>query len=289
MKPKPAMPTTAMQPQAEPQPSSSSGDASGGRASTPALLRTFDLGPGGLTRIPFNRKEAHRRLKEYRKELADSGLEVKDLTENIDFWKPYVLDHPFAEVIIGPGITRWEIRFLKTKEPNGHALLKELGAEWAYRRCDFIAHRVDGTCARIHPDACKEAKIITGQLSEWTEPIRASTPNDPRLIRTVSEYHYSRHGPVDIIGQEEARAQLQNLLRRAEGKDVNITDAALFDWERFFMGKSWGQELLKEGIEIIQVVNDKGGPSLVLLTKTNKQGRITFNKQTSKATVTWTK
>ena len=198
---------------------------------------------------------------------------------------------PFAETIIGLGITRWEIRFLKTKEPNGHALLKELGSEWAYRRCDFIAHRVDGTCARIHPDACKEAKIITGQLSEWTEPIRASTPNDPRLIGTVSEYHYSRHGPVDIIGQEEARAQLNNLLLGAGGQDVDITDTTLFEWERFLMGRTWGQELLRQGVESIQAVNDsdKGGPSLLVLTKTNKQGVIKFNKQTSKTNLTWTK
>jgi len=112
---------------------------------------------------PMTTKLAHKALKELRVQMATGGTEVMDLTPADVFnWKAYVSRREEAAQIIGAGVTLFELRFLNTKEPNGPALLQTLGPVWASRRCDFVVHRVDGTCTRLHPESGRESKRRDG-------------------------------------------------------------------------------------------------------------------------------
>ena len=186
-----------------------------------------------------------------------------DLTVSSRFdWRTYVCRHQDADTVVGFGVIRFELRFLLTREPNGQELLKTgLGHPWAFRRCDFIVHRADGTHVRMHPDRLKEAKVVTGNLNEWITAARASTPGDHREVQPEAG-HFNRHSPTDIIGAADARVAIDVILRR--GGDfadnmIDLTDGHEFEWERFLMGRVWGKQLMRGGILSFHAGRDRRG------------------------------
>ena len=187
-------------------------------------------------------------------------MEAKDLTHSAFDWLTYVCRHQDADTIVGVGVVRFELRFLLTQEPNGQKLLGALGP-WAFRRCDFIVHRADGTHVRMHPDRGKEAKVVTGSLNDWNTAARASTPGDTRVVQPKAG-HFSRHAPTDIIGQASARVVIDEILRRVRprrGEMIDLTDGQEFDWERFLMGREWGVVLLVDGVRSFHAGRDGHG------------------------------
>ena len=183
-------------------PSSSTGDAgadsagAAGRASTPApdpsnpafhspRSDTSDsastpvppLPPPVLTRqdiaqysaADMSRKLPHETLSFNRLHMACAGEEVRDLT-NVDKggfdWRVYVCKHHRANDIIGEGVVKFELRFLSMKEANGKALVEQgVPQQFAFRRCDFIVHQVNGSHCRLHPGK-KGTFIVFGNLDE---------------------------------------------------------------------------------------------------------------------------
>ena len=185
-----------------------------------------------------------------------------DLTHSEAFdWRTYVCLHEDANTIVGPGVVRFEVRFLTGREPNGHRLVATLGQQWAFRRCDFVVHRADGTHARLHPDGNgEEANVVIGNLNEWITDARASTPGNVRGVGRDAG-HFTRHSPVDSIPAADARVNIDTLLRQHGGilGMLDLTDARKFNWERFLMGRPWGRELLDDGVQSFCVGRDRNG------------------------------
>ena len=84
-------------------------------------------------------------------------------------WKRYVASRPDVAEVIGAGITKFEFRYLYT--PDWECRL--------FFRGDFVAHRADGTCVRLHPRPwgevnphtnVKEALPMYGRLEDWAPP-----------------------------------------------------------------------------------------------------------------------
>ena len=79
-----------------------------------------------------------------------------DLSFDEDFdWRGYVCQHPLAQEIVGPGISKFEGRFLNSLECNRHAL--RLPQPLGNQRFDFVALRTDGSAVRMHPSKKAEA------------------------------------------------------------------------------------------------------------------------------------
>ena len=114
----------------------------------------------------------HQTLKDNRRHMADcTGEEVRDFTNvnggGFKFdWRVYVCKHPRANDIIGEGVVKFELRFLSMKEANGKALVEQgVPQQFAFRRCDFIVHQVNGSHCRLHPGK-KDKFIVFGNLDE---------------------------------------------------------------------------------------------------------------------------
>ena len=106
---------------------------------TPLLLTREDI---PTYRGTFCHKWAHQWLKTTREDLANQGVELRDLSDSI-YWRVYVCSHPKAPYIIGSaGIVRFEGRFLQGKDPNAHQL--NLPEPYGKRRFDFVAVHADG-------------------------------------------------------------------------------------------------------------------------------------------------
>ena len=135
-----------------------------------------------------------------------------------------------------------------------------MGNRWAFRRCDFIVHRGDGTHVRMPPNLGKEAMIVTGNLNDWNTAARASTPGDTRVVQPKAG-HFSRHAQTDVISQVDARVAIDAILRgaRLPGDMMDLTDCQEFVWERFLMGRDWGRHLLKVGVRSFHAGRDGDG------------------------------
>ena len=114
-----------------------------------------------------SRRRAHGWLRQLRLQASNGEQvmeEAVDLTDDQAYdWRGYVANHPQCEDIVGPGIIHFEFRFINSVEHNtesqGHVL--------PVYRADFIAHRVDGSAARVHPSSSQEAQVVVGTLAQW--------------------------------------------------------------------------------------------------------------------------
>ena len=96
--------------------------------------------------------------------------ESRDLSDGGAFdWQAYVTSRPDHAQVIGAGIWKFECRFLAARDPNAKILP-------APQRFDFIAHRVDGSAVRMHPESRKHGKATEGHLDDW-----ALVPGDGAL------------------------------------------------------------------------------------------------------------
>ena len=101
-------------------------------------------------------KAANRILKKLRDRTVGS---VQDLSDGSVFnWRGYVAYHHQAREIIGPGIARFEFRFVNAWDPNCQQ-----------KRGDFVVRRVDNTDVRLHPGCNGETTPVYGHVGLWTE------------------------------------------------------------------------------------------------------------------------
>jgi len=119
-------------------------------------------------------KPRHSEVVEWMEELhasVDRVVDGVDLTHEVRYdWKRYLASRPDAAKVIGQGITRFEFRYLYTIATDSDG--------WFFRG-DLVAHRVDGSCVRLHPrpwgeenheTRVKEAIPIYGRLEDWQPP-----------------------------------------------------------------------------------------------------------------------
>ena len=115
----------------------------------PAALSTETTGHMG-------HKAAHKVLKKLRADMCTPNritAESRDLTDGVDFdWKAYLASRADKDVVIGPGLARVEARFLSARDPNYLSLPVP-------NRFDFVFHRIDGSIARVHPEATQHGRV----------------------------------------------------------------------------------------------------------------------------------
>ena len=239
--------------------------------------------------------EAHLWLAHLRQFCAHAGLPVVDLTHGlpdgvpgIDHaptlvfdWRRYLCSLPQAWTLVRDGVTRFEGRFVNTPEPN--ALKLQLPEPYYSWRFDFVVHRSDGQCVRLHPlEGCLPSPII-GPLEPWLLPKATCAPTHREL------------SPVEVISSEVAQRVLANRLFAA-AQQANLTPQQVsedlfendwFDWVRFLMSRAFGRALLKEGVFSVTLVGSDSTPAepmLIVKTQANdwvislQQGRATLRR-----------
>ena len=201
---------------------------------------------------PMSKKIAHEHLKRLREEMSSEGRiteYVRDLTEDLMFdWRAYVCSRADAWDIIGPGIVKFEARFLRARDPNFKKLPGGL-------RFDFIAYHVDETAVRLHPGSSSHGQIVVGKLEDWVFPKLESWHSASAAPRGAASS--ASRGPVDSIGRQDtvsafqAHAFLQSkygasaLLRGVWIDDfIDLTDGLEFPWQQFLAARPWGRSLL---------------------------------------------
>lgn len=101
------------------------------------------------------------------------AVEVIDLTDGAEIdWQGYVSNRKTDEQLveaIGPGIWRFELRFLASRDKNTNQF-----------RCDFVALRMDGTAVRFHPGSKWDTIPIIGVLEQWV--IAAGPPPSTHML-----------------------------------------------------------------------------------------------------------
>ena len=172
-------------------------------------------------------------------------------------------------MIIGMGVICFEARYLDALEPNRRKMnLPGPGGHdglLGQRRFDFVVHRVDGTCVRLHPSGRREAKPVVGDVDDWMIGARARIPNEaslPSLRGPVCR----THGPVDVFSARRAQAMLRDLVAehavdlvaRELAVDL-VTGDVKFPWIAFLMGRPWGVDLMAQGIASMVLIW-QGGP-----------------------------
>ena len=100
---------------------------------------------------------------------SDQGLDSIDLT-TLDWWLVYIKNNNDCRELVGPGIFRFEGRFLAAEDTNQ-------GSIGIQRRFDFLVWRTDGRIARLRPSQAKgnsdadEAHVVwTDDFAEWADP-----------------------------------------------------------------------------------------------------------------------
>ena len=82
-------------------------------------------------------------MKEYRARMADADGDVIewewDITDEGFDWKRYLSPHPKNEELIGPGVGKFEVRFLNSRDHNKKQPI-----------CDFVVHREAKGAAAEH-------------------------------------------------------------------------------------------------------------------------------------------
>ena len=232
------------------------------------------------------RKEAHRWLQHVREQCARARQEVADLTHGLpDFvpplprapaldWKRYVASHPQGWEIVGPGVVKFEARFVNSPEPNARQLA--LPAPYGQFRFDFCVHRVDGTCVRLHPSQNRDAAPVVGTLASWLLEACASTPSytpPPTSSDERPPNMFMELGPVDIVSSETAERMLVDRVRAAAAEAAitpeevheDLMNSVWFDWVRFLKARPFGQALLRQGVTSLTLHCSASTPAIAVV------------------------
>lgn len=228
------------------------------------------------------RKEATRWLAHFRRHCAEHDIEAIDLTNgqpdgvpayeraSTPFfdWKRYVCSHTYGFTIVGDGVVRFEGRYVNSPEPNARKL--GLPGRFGPWRFDFVVHRCDGSCVRLHPSKQAEAEAVMGTLESWLFGTRAPTPG--YSAQGPAPVHQTL-GPVDVISSETAERMLLDRLITASQQGgipvVEVTEDLLhndwFDYVRFLKGRPFGRQLLHEGVTGLTLVCSASTPATPML------------------------
>ena len=227
----------------------------------------------------FSHKRAHTWLAAVRRDCAHHGMESIDLTDDAR-WREYICSHPVARQIIGTGVVHFEGRFCRAREPN--AVQLGLPPPFGAQRFDFVVWRHDGTACRLHPGGRADALPVYGNLFDWmiTPPPSVSTPGlstgqahiQQRLCDAFE--HYSQ---TDVISSEDAYRHLHDRVhawRTSGGNPDHMVEDILasastpggWQWNRFLMGRPWGEQLFSEQVTSLVLVLHGGKPCLRITT-----------------------
>ena len=136
-------------------------------------------------------KKAHDWLNLLRGEVDPNAQDALDMSHDARFdWQCYVAFRPDAGDVIGEGITKFEFRYLHVSDSNTHQ-----------RRSDFVVHRVDGTCVRLHPSSSGKPNAVTN--------IREAVPIYGRLEDWVPQAFVASQGPRQ--GEDDAWGQHEHV------------------------------------------------------------------------------
>ena len=207
-------------------------------------------------------RRAHNKLKELRSMYTDgqgdNTIEVLDLSHSDFPWREYLANRSdgMLAMIIGPGVIRFEFRFVNSWDKNTNQY-----------RADFVVIRADGGAARLHPSQNSDAHPVIGSIELWR--IDAPLPPAmPAVIHTVdadAALHnqretarstrgrqvYEAYSQADLISRKEAQEFL--LVKTQDWQSgetfcTDLTPSTLFLWRCYLGNTSWGRQLLDEGV-----------------------------------------
>ena len=165
-------------------------------------------------------------------------------------------------------------------------------------RFDFVALQRNGQAIRLHPGSQRDAILVRGHLEDWLIPSAsavaaasasnasgASTPGSaagvfPRTHEvnqsppTTTFQNFSR---VDILSAELTHRILVDKVHEYLDAGVpacHIREDLLagasthggFQWQRFFMGRQFGTQLLQEGVTSLHLISGATGVALEVKT-----------------------
>ena len=203
------------------------------------------LGPDNRVTAAMGKARAHKFLSDTRASMSADGQiteESRDLSDGRDFdWKAYVTSRPDCKEVIGVGIWKFEGRFLAAKDPNAKGLA-------APNRFDFIAHRVDGSAVRIHPEKVRHGKFCEGRLEDWAlggasaRPAASSVARNDTVGAFVADVWLHEHV------REPTQVEFDEVSAASRDTDCvfyrNITDTEEFGWQQFLAAREWGRNIL---------------------------------------------
>ena len=211
--------------------------------------------------------------------LKGFSQEARDLTHETGAgafdWKGYVAGRSEVQIreVVGAGIVRFEMRFLCPIDKNLHQ-----------NRCDFVAHRADGTAVRFHPGGNSGAVSVFGCLGEWAFSDNATPPppvESVGLLRYLDPAAASQEGPsgssgsggqdrttavydhvsqADSVSKADAVKFLSDRFEAAQAnswRDVftkDITDQREFAWSQYLAFAKGGEDILRAGVVKFWVV-----------------------------------
>ena len=207
--------------------------------------------------------------------LKGFSQEAHDLTHETGAgafdWKGYVAGRSEVQIreVVGAGIVRFEMRFLRPIDKNLHQ-----------NRCDFVAHRADGTAVRFHPGGKYDALPVFGFLDEWafSDNVTPPPPVDSVGLRYLDPAAASQEGPsgssgsggqdrttavYDHVSKADAVSKAQAvkfLSDRAQANScrgvfrMDLTDQREFAWSQYLAFAKGGEDILRAGVVKFWVV-----------------------------------
>ena len=249
----PPVPEAAVSPSASASPAASvlPGAATSPAAPLAEVGRPFLLAPDDRVTRPMSKKKAHEKLAQFRGSMAANGriiAESRDLSDGVDFdWKAYVTSRPDHRQVIGVGIWKFECRFLAAKDPNAKVLPVP-------NRFDFIAHRLDGSAVRLHPERVQHGEATEGQLGDWAlrggdaflpaAPPAAAMPRNDTVGAMVADVWLHEHmsePTQEDLDEVSASSRDQNFMFYR-----NITHTEEFPWRQFLAARPWGLAIVDD-------------------------------------------
>ena len=194
--------------------------------------------------------------------FTEECIEISSAASQGEFdWKGYVANRSVEQLrlVVGSGITIFEARFLASIDKN----MKQ-------NRFDFVAHRRDGSCVRLHPSGRKDALPVYGNLQDWElsadprplESKRIAVPVQvPGASRGSSDV-YETLSQADIITTREVLVLLNmhEYVWRHEGGSfatdlqIGLLAKSHFRYDMYLAGTSWGREIARIGVTLFWVV-----------------------------------
>ena len=190
---------------------------------------------------------AHAVLCKYQKSFTKQSL---DLTNGRLFdWWGYLTGHPRGRDIVGSGVTKFELRFLRPGDPAKQPLLYfivhrcgwELGDTFTHVRLRPQNYACECT---LGPPSPKEPVVEFGYLHEWVD----------KYVPGFADGVPSPVGRAWVVGWSSASDFIRKLNREERVWFKDLTDELSFSWRQYLSGN----RLFKAGAS--QLLQGNAGP-----------------------------
>ena len=235
-------------------------DASSVAAAAPRVLLTPEEACALAARpeARVSRKNAHAFLKQAREEFEATGEDQRDLSDGQAFdWRGYVAAHPDRDTIVGEGVCGFEVKLLGVSETN-HT---KTPGEHSFR-CDFVAHRVDGSSARMHPSQKREAIVVLGDPRFWALPDAGGSWAIPAAPASTRSATGAYHGisQSDTFTPRQLSAFVAGVLARETTvqRPYRREVTERFPWWLYLARTARGRSVLAQGVKQVYLVEQQG-------------------------------